>query len=630
MNKEKLIIKLKKIKAKIDKKNLSPAGNRKKVGVILFAASIAVFLIFAIRFSYLITVGKVASESLSEKKQALYQGSSVVKAKRGTIYDRNGQVIAKDATSYSLYAELDEEFIGLNGKELFVHEKDHGRIAEILNKYAGVEKELTLKQLSQTTNEAGDKIKSVEFGAAGKNLSLETKLNIEAALEKAKITGIYFMEHPARMYPNGVFSSHLIGYVAPSDKKNEDSALTGVMGIEAAYDDLLRGKDGLKYYQRDVNGNEIPGTAVIDKEAEDGQDIYTTIDSNLQFRLEELMDEVAKEAEPVEATATVVDPATGEVLAASQRPTFNPETKEGLTKEKKDDPEPTWQNLLVQSSFEPGSTMKVFTVAAAVESGNFNEHATFQSGSIDVGDATINDWDFGSGMLTFRQALAHSSNVGMVHLEQKMGEQWPKFLNKFGFGQTTNSGLGGEITGSIQDSTIVDTAMTSFGQAISVTPVQMLQGFTAIANGGEMMRPQFIKKTTTQGGKDNVLKPTVVGTPIEATTANAVLTYMGDVVNDANYGTGYGVYDIEGVNVSAKTGTAQIFDEKQGKYLSGARDYVYSVVQIAPTEDPKYIVYVTLKQPSDKVGPDQMIAKISNGILKHALQIEAGNTPSDN
>ncbi|MGY3766516.1 penicillin-binding transpeptidase domain-containing protein [Vagococcus vulneris] len=628
-----MIIKIKKffkeLHKKIQSKNLTPARNRKKVGVILCYTAVFVFSVFALRFMYIITVGKIGSYSLDKERQSLYQGSSVIKAKRGTIYDRNGLPIAEDATSYSLYAELGKDYKGLNGKELFVHDKDKGTIAKVLKEYAGVEEKTTLEQLKTKKNVDGKEITTVEFGSKGKNLSLETKTNIEKALNKKKITGIYFTEHPDRMYPNGRFASYLIGYATP-DKDDGKSALSGKkgMGIENAFDAILKGTNGHKYYQKDSKGNELPDTAVVDKKSVDGKDVYTTIDTNLQVRMEDAMDEVFKDSEPVNMTAVLMSAKTGEILAASQRPTFDPQTLEGLYQEK-GQPKPVWENLLVQTAYEPGSTMKVFTVAAAIDSGNFNENETFNSGKIQVADRTISDWNggVGKGPLTYRQALAWSSNVGMVHLEQKMGTTWQEYLQRFGFSKSTKSGLPFEVAGNISDATVVDTAMTAFGQAIGVTNFQMMQGFSAIANKGTMLKPQFIKEISQSNKKEKKeFEPKVVGHPIKPATADKVLEYMQDVVTDPIYGTGYKIYNIDGLNVSAKTGTAQIFDN--GVLLTGGTDYLYSVVQMAPTEDPEYIMYVTMKQP--KVGnAPEMIAKVSNSVLKHAFKVDAGNVQEE-
>lgn len=629
---EKIKKMFRKLHHQINKNSLSPAGNRKKVGVVLFYASIALFFLFSARFIYIISVGKVGNESLDAERQKIYQGSSVIKAKRGTIYDRNGQPLAEDAASYSLYAELSEDYTGLEGVELFVHQEDREEIASILNKHTGMKKDLVIDQLTPKKNKDGVEITTVEFGTRGKNLSLETKSNIEKDLEKEGITGIYFNEHPSRIYPNGKYASYFIGYAQPEDSENNNSVLSGKngMGIENAYDDVLKGSDGHKYFQKDSKGNELPGSVVIDKEAKNGKDIYTTLDSNLQVRLEDVLDSVAEKATPEDITAILMDAKTGEILAASQRPTFDPQTKEGLYEEK-DKPAPVWENLLVQRAFEPGSTMKVFTVAAAIDSGNFNPNATFQSGKIDVYDTTISDWiPEGKGTMTYRQALAWSSNVGMVLLEQQMGNTWQEYMRKFGFGHITEIGLPLEAAGSISDSNPVDTAMSAFGQAVSVTSMQMMQAYTAITNEGKMMKPQYIKKILDRDGKETIISPEVVGQPIKAQTANTVLEYMQDTVDDEIYGTGYGIYGIDGVNVSAKTGTAQIFEN--GTLLTGTNDYIYSVVQMAPTEDPEYIMYVTMKKPviTGEYGtPSQLLSEISNSMLKHAFKVDTSTNEEE-
>ncbi len=602
------------LKRYLRSKNLNPVNNRKKVGVILFATAIGVFLIFAIRFSY-IMMGNIGNVSLAEKTAELYKGSQIIKAKRGSILDRNGDPIAEDATSYSLYAILDKNYLGINKKKLYVQEKDREKIAEVLNKYVGLEKSYVISQLKPQKNKQGKTITNVEFGTEGKGLTLETKTNIEKALKKENIAGIYFTEHPARSYPNGEFASYLIGYTAYADKNDDTKGMKGVLCIEGAYNKQLKGTDGKIVYQKDSSGNAIPGTQVVKKEAKDGEDIQTTLDRNLQLYLEDLMDSVEEKYSPESMTAMLVEAKTGSILAATQRPSFDPVTKEGLSGENA-----LWRNLLVEDSFEPGSTMKVFTVAAAIEAGVFDPNATYQSGKIQVDDTQISDWNpAGVGTLTYRQALAWSSNVGMVHLEEMMPTAWQEYIKKFGFVKSTNSGLLNENIGLLQNSTTVDRAMTAYGQAISVTDFQMMQGFTAIANNGKMMKPQYIKKIVKSDGTEKVYNPKEVSQPISSTTANQVLTYMQDVVNDATYGTGYGIFNIDGYNVSAKTGTAQI--SENGKYLDD--QYIHSVVQIAPTEDPEYIMYVTIKKPTIPAGTSasSIVAEISNPLLKRALDL---------
>ena len=605
----------KRLKRKIRKKNLTPMNNRKKVGVILFATSIGLFFLFAVRMIYVVAGGHVAGTSLKVKTEELYHGGEVVKAKRGTIFDRSGEVIAEDATSYSIYAILSESYVNGNEK-LYAQEKNFDDLASILNKYLGIKEKSALKTLKSGLNSDGtSKYYQVEFGNKGKNISEETKQNIEDAMKKDKVKGLYFTEHTDRMYPNGNFASHFIGYAQPDKKES----LVGMMGVEAAYDDVLKGKDGKVVYQKDENQRPIPGSIAEEKKAVNGEDIYTTLDAGLQSYLETLMDKVSSEAKPTEMTAMLMQAKTGDILAMSQRPTFNPETKEGLGEED------AWRNFLVEDSYEPGSTMKVFTTSAAVNEGIFNENESYVSGKIQVADATINDWDLGKkGILTMRQALSWSSNVGMVKLEERLGDRWPEYVKRFGFGQSTYSGLPGETKGTLPTSNIVDQAMSSYGQAIGVTNFQMMRGFTAVANDGKMLQPHYIEKVSNPDtGKEIITKPEVVGEPITAETAQKVREYMRDTVESENYGSAYDQYKVPGYHISAKTGTAQIAEN--GRYLTGDTNYIYSIALMIPSEDPEYILYLTMKQPQEK--QEGILGEIANPLLSRVMEFQ--NTETD-
>lgn len=605
-----------KIRRFLEKKNLNPMNNRKKVGIILFATSIGLFFLFAVRFSYIVIGGHVAGTSLAEKTKQLYQGSEVVKAKRGTIYDRNGVALAEDASSYSIKAILSKTYTS-GDKKLYVEEKNFDKIAEILHKNLSIDKKDALNILEDG---AKKELYQVEFGSYGKNISQETKQNIEADMKKEGVAGLYFVDHQARMYPNGVFSSHFIGYAVPDKDEN---GLVGKLGLESAYNDILSGKDGKIIYQKDNFQNPLPGTVAEEEKAVDGQDIYTTLDSRLQSYLETLMDQVNEEYQPEELTAVLMKAKTGEILAMGQRPTFNPETMEGLTGE-----DAIWRNFLVQDSYEPGSTMKVFTTAAAIEEGEFNENEIFQSGKIQVEDATINDHDFGEkGVLTMRQALSWSSNVGMVILEQRLGGRWYNYLQKLGFGQSTHSGLDDEVNGALPTSNIVDRAMSAYGQAVGVTNFQMMKAFTSIANNGTMIQPRYISKVVDpQTGEERTTQTEVLGQPFSKETTEKVREYMRDVVESENYGSAYGVYSVPGYNVSAKTGTAQIASDTGG-YQTGDTAYLYSIVEMVPSEDPDYVLYLTMKHP--KTYDRMALAKIANPLMKRAMDFKETEEDAD-
>lgn len=602
----------------IEQKGTNPVTNRKKFSFFLIVLTSVTFFAFILRFGYIVVVGKIGDKSLSEKTHQLYEGSSVIKAKRGTIYDRNGNVIAEDATSYSLYAVLDKKYLGVSptGKassreKLYVQEKDIPKIAEIISKHTQLKKEYITSQLSLE----GDR---VEFGSLGKGFTLETKNKIEKELAQAEIKGIYFTEHPSRVYPNGKFSSQLIGFTQLADAEDDSKGLVGIMGIEQANNEILAGEDGLETYIKDSEQRQIAGSAEVKKKAVNGKDIYTTLDLNIGVLLEQKMDEVYEKGVNDEITTMLVEADTGNIVAASQRPTFNPETKEGL--EKGAGEESVWQNLLVENPYEPGSTMKVFTLSAAIEQGIYNPNNFIKTGFFEFEDGTriYDHVKSGNGTITYRQAFAWSSNVAMVTLEQAMQKTWPDAIKKFGFTKVTGTDLFHESAGTLPDMTnSVDAATTAYGQGISVTPFQMVQAYTSIANSGTMLEPNYISKIVDSKGKVTNSSPKVVGNPIKESTSKAVLDTMTSVVEDEVYGTGK-VYGIEGYRVSAKTGTAQVYDNKTGKY-----DYtrhVNSVVQIAPTENPKYIMYVTMNTKDPAAAT--LVSKIANPVLKEALDRE--------
>ncbi len=597
-----------KFKQYLKKNNQTTTNNRKKVGIILFATSIGLFFLFVTRLSYIVIVGDVAGTSLAEKTKNLYEGSEVIKAKRGTIYDRNGIPIAEDVTSYSIYAVLNQNYKD-GKKNLFAEKANFNKLGKILSDVLSIDQETAVNTLEEGLEQ---QLWRVSFGSKGNNITLEQKNAIEDAMEKEEIAGFHFDSHPARLYPNGVFSSHFIGYAVAND---DDTGLVGKTGLEAAYNDVLSGTDGEIVYQKDNNQNPLPGTVAETVEAVDGKDVYTTIDSRIQSYLETLMDSVFKENKPENLTANLMDAKTGEIIAMAQRPTYNPENLDSIN---------DWQNLLVEDNYEPGSTMKILTTAAAIDQGIFNENETFTPSpdGMKLYDATINDWDFGQkGTLTMRQALSWSSNIGMVTLEQRMADRWQQYLKEFGFGRSTYSGLPNENTGITPEDNPVSQAMTSFGQAIGVTNFQMMQAFTSVANNGTMLKPQFISKIVDGNtGEETVTQPEEVGHPITKEAATEVREYMRDVVESENYGSAYGVYELPGYNISAKTGTAQVADPTTGKYLSGGTNYLYSVVLMFPSEEPEYILYLTIKLPEKH--ESTVLGEIANPLMKRVMDLK--------
>ncbi len=566
-----------------------------------------VFLLFIGRFLYLGISTNVAGENLTQRTNQLYRRNEVIKARRGTIYDRNGITLAEDSNSYTIYAILDKSAIDYHDKPLYVVNKK--QTANELAKVLPLSSQKILTYLTPKHNAY-----QVEFGSGGSNLSLAQKKEIESF----KLPGIKFVQAPTRLYPNGSLASHIIGIAQPETVKGTQD-LIGTMGLEAYFNRQLSGKNGYREAFVDAEHYQLPNGLHKNKSAVDGDDLYLTLDFQMQNYLESLMDNVQEKYQPVGMTAVVEDMKTGKVLAASQRPTFNPQTKQGLNS--------SWRNTLVQDAYEPGSVFKILTLAATIQSGNYNPNAYYRSGTLKVDGSTIHDWnDVGWGSIPFSQAFPRSSNVGMSTLEQKMGAQvWKSYLNKFGIGKKTGVTLPGEVSGSLSFKSGIDQAVTSFGQGVDVTAMQMIQAFSSLANKGQMIKPQFVEKIKNADGK--VIQKYHVkkaGSPVySAQTAETILKSMKDVINK-DYGTGI-AYKMPGVDIGVKTGTAQIASPKGG-YLTGANNYIFSVVGVYPDSSPRYSIYITMKQPQKMTAPaETILASIFKPMMNRIILLSATN-----
>jgi len=577
--------------------------NRKRTIRAMIGLAGFLLLIFGIRLTQIMVFGTVNGQDLSAQAQNLYDRSSILSAQRGTIYDVGGNPLAMDATSYSLYAVLTDEWSEPEDPQYVVDKKN---TAQVLSQYIDLTADEILERLN--TQDASQ----VEFGTAGQDLTYaEMK-----AIDDQNLPGIMFNETPTRMYPNGVFASHLIGYAEYMEAGTAiDSRLTGQMGLELSMDGILKGTNGRKSYQSSSTNVELSGTGQVEEETTDGSDVYLTLDSRLQTYLETLMTEVYEKYEPTSMTVMLVEPETGEIVAASQRPTFNLETKEGI-----DD---MWQNLLVEKAYEPGSTIKVLTVAAAIEEGVFDPDSFYDSSPVTMGDSTIADYNgIGWGVITELEGLSQSSNTLMIHLVKEMGyDVWESYIREFGLLQETGSGFANEASGSMNYDYEADKVTTGFGQGIYVTPYQMMQAFTAIANDGNMMKLQLVNRYE-EDGTMQVVEPEVVSSPISKETANKTLEYLQSVVY-ADTGTG-AAYDLDDYTVSAKTGTAEVFNLETNTYEAGLTKYLYSVVGFVPSEDPQYVLYITAEQPKNlETTASDMMTEIYTPLLTRALEYNA-------
>ena len=599
----------------------SPAENRKIVGKYISLLAVVLFAVFLVNFAVIIGSGSKFGTDLVKEAKKVHQITRTVPAKRGTIYDRNGVPIAEDATSYNVYAVIDKKYKSATGKILYVEDAQFNKVAEVFHKYLDMDEAYVKEQLSQPN------LTQVSFGAKGNGITYANMMAIKKDLKDASVEGIDFTTSPNRSYPNGQFASSFIGLAQLHENEDGSKSLLGTSGMESSLNSILAGKDGIITYEKDRLGNIVPGTEQVSQQTVDGKDVYTTISSTLQSFMETQMNAFQEKVKGKYMTATLVSAKTGEILATTQRPTFDADTKEGLTKDF------VWRDILYQSNYEPGSTMKVMTLAAAIDNNTFPGGEVFNSSELKVADTTIRDWDVnegltGGGMMTFSQGFAHSSNVGMTLLEQKMGDAtWLDYLSRFKFGVPTRFGLTDEYAGQLPADNIVNIAQSSFGQGVSVTQTQMLRAFTAIANDGIMLEPKFISAIYDSNNQSvRKSQKEVVGNPVSKDAASLTRTNMVLVGTDPVYGTmhnhstGKPTVTVPGQNVALKSGTAQIADEKHGGYLVGTTNYIFSAVSMNPAENPDFILYVTVQQPEHYSGIQ--LGEFANPILERAVAMK--------
>lgn len=539
-------------------------------------ASIAIF-----RFAQISLFKTSNGQDLTAYHETGTKRSSITEARRGSIFDQQGNPIAMDTTSYSLFAVLRSDW----GDTNLV--KDPDVTAKVLAKHLGLDRDMILAQLTQNN------VYQVEFGNAGQHLSSETKKAIEAE----NLPGLVFVSETTRKYVNDVYASHLIGY-ATATAKEEDQPLSaqvleGKLGLEAAYNVSLSGQDGNQSSTRQLIG----------------KDLHLTLDSRLQNKLEELMTQYQMTYQPEALQAYLVEAKTGKLVAASQRPSFNLNSREGIEAE--------WKNLMVEEAYEPGSTIKILTMSVAYDRQLYKPGELYQSGSIQVYDQVVKDYNkVGWGQISFEEGLTRSSNVAMVNLVNRMGDQeWVKKLRDFGFGKGTDFGLENETTGNFQFDNPVSRIMSGFGQGFSATPIQLLQAYSSIGNQGQMLKVQVVQGLDSAGE----FQSRILGKPISKEAANHVLQLMVDTV-EKPYGTAVSFRNPY-VKVAAKTGTAQIADPNGSGYLTGANDYYHSVVTFFPADNPKYMLYMAMKRPQQDHGllGSQILGKLFNDYIEYIM-----------
>lgn len=510
--------------------------------------------------------------------------SKTLAAQRGYILDRNGAIIAQDEATYTLFAILDESHTGIGGVPAYV--MDQKMTAEKLAPILKMKVEEVTKYFDDAL--ASNKYQT-EFGTKGKNLSTTQK----EAIDALGLPGIEFTKSSQRSYPTGKFASYLIGYAQYDETQNR---MVGKMGIEEYLDDYLKGVDGEERFQSTASGGNIPGSTHIATQAENGYDVYVTLDKNVQLALEKTMEDTMREFKAKRAWGIIMEVETGKILGYAAYPTFdlNQRDMEEFT------------NVPTQYLYEPGSVMKGITYAAAMDSGNYPSDKKFRSGTFYLGvDANGNPTrsnyntnqgiirealgkDFGT--ISFDEGFVRSSNIGICDMLSNYfsPDIFANYLDRFGFFKKVGMEGVNEEAGTKNFKFPIDKLATGFGQASNVTAMQMVQAYSALFNDGKMVKPYYIDKIVNSYTNDIVEQgqTEVVGNPISKETAQKMIALMKDVVNK-EYGSGYYRFHMDDVEVIGKTGTGEIIVD--GEYSKDL--FTNSFMGAAPADDPKVMMY---------------------------------------
>jgi penicillin-binding protein 2B len=596
---------------------------------ILFMALLTVLVFFGLTVR-LWWIQSVDAAWIMERAKEQWDWEKKLKPKRGSILDRNGEVLAYEGKAYTVNAKVkprDEKDTDYVQDPYYTATK----LAPVLN----VSVDYLLKVLTKPT-----KSNVIELGRAGKKITEQQKqaifdlqypiLPTGKRSEVNKLPGIFLTETTRRFYPNNAFASHVIGYMTYEDEPK--------MGIELQLDKELRGEMGEMQVLTDALGYQLPDGERKYKPAKDGLNVYLTIDQQIQDYVEQALDKTQQEFHPKKMTVIVSDPNTGEILAMANRPQFNPNmywTIENYT------------NHAVTSMFEPGSTFKIITLAAAIEKGLFNPNETYQSGMYrKIPGPPIKDHNNGQGWgkITFLEGVQRSSNVAFVILgyERLKMELLKKYYDLFGIGQETGIELPYEKKGILNNLTNPqsqrDVAVTTFGQGVAVTAIQQVAAVGAIANGGELLKPHIIKELRDPhtGAVVKRNKREVVRRVVSEATAKQVRDILETVVT-AEAGTGK-AYKLDGYHVAGKTGTAQKYDEKTGTIMEG--HYIVSFIGFAPKDNPRLLVYVVVDDPDtdlpSTVLGGKVVSPIFTSVMERSLQylqqkpdVTGAKTPKD-
>ena len=567
--------------------------NKVKISNLLLILALFLFLVITLRVSYIALSKEVDDINIQELASKRTTKTTILKANRGTIFDNSSNVLAQDVSSYTLIAYLDST--RTTDPDNPNHVVDKENTALVLSALLEMDYDTVLSYLNK------ENVYQTEFGVKGRGLTELEKDTILAA----NLPGIDFIETTKRYYPYGQFLSYLIGYA----KMDEEGNIIGEMGIEKSYNEELTGTNGKTVYQKDLQGYKIAGTKELTEEKVDGDNIYLTIDNNIQFFLEEAITKSSSKYEFDELDIIVANAKTGEVLGYASTPSFDPNIRD-------------IENYLDPNSsiaFEPGSTMKIYTYMAALEAGVYKGSDTYKSGSFTTKDKTvISDWNkVGWGVITYDQGFIYSSNTAVVNLMDKYldSNTLKTYLKRLGFGSKVGLNLPNEVSGKIDFKYETEVFNAAFGQGITTTPIQHIKALTTISNDGELLKPYIIKKIEKSNGEVIEYERTSLGRVASSKTIEYMKNLMWHTVNDPD-GAGHAYY-IEGYDIIGKTGTAQIASTNGEGYLTGDKEVIRSIALMFPKDDPEIIIYGAVKRSTTVSSLSEPVKEIIQNIAKY-------------
>jgi cell division protein FtsI (penicillin-binding protein 3) len=567
----------------LDKATSERSFKQAKVRILLLAILIAIGLSAGI--SRLFYLQAFKNNDLSKIAVRQHQKTVALEPLRGTIYDRKGRVLAVNLDVESVYAVP----------------------SEIENTYE------TARRLSKLLNEDFRVIeKKLKSDKGFVWIARKLDPNISARIKNEDLEGIGFIKESKRFYPKKELFGQLIGFAGLDN--------TGLSGIEARYDEFLKGEDGFIILERDARGSHIfPSSGY--KPPVKGRDIILTIDEGIQYICERELDKAIQKTHAKSGMIIGMDPKTGEMLAMAVKPSFNPNEFIKYAPEE-------WRNRIVSDPYEPGSTLKVIVASAALEDkvASPSEPMFFGEDKIDIDGEIIHDTVKEKGRLSFRDVIKRSSNVGAVRIGMRLGkERLYSHLKSFGFGERTDIDISGESKGILRQTrewSKRSIGSVSLGQEIGVTPIQLITAFSAVANNGWMMKP-FVVSEIRDGDKIvRKVYPEIKKRVISAETAAEMTRILTSVVEG---GTGERAA-IEGYRVAGKTGTAQKIDPKTGLYSD--KYFVSSFIGYAPAEDPQIALLVVIDSPEGIAWGGSIAAPVFKSVAEDVLLYM--NAPSTN